>query len=144
MALGILPSFLASAWSNYMSALFQMFIYIYFRTWQSSIHAKDHTPTTRPDHNIEQCIRGSFYVPQNCEQWRVARRVLRCYRRCPGGLESLTKAAFSTQLFRDPECWSGQGSNTRPPAVPEYPQYPSTFRVPPDTQPTELIGYSPS
>ena len=38
------------------------------------------------------------------------------YRPYPRRLESLTicrcftKAALSTQLFKDPECWSGQGS----------------------------------
>ena len=28
----------------------------------------------------------------------------------------ITKAALSPQLFKDPECWSGQGLNPRPPA----------------------------
>ena len=27
----------------------------------------------------------------------------------------ITKAALSTQLFKDPECWSSQGLNPRPP-----------------------------
>ena len=40
----------------------------------------------------------------------------------------ITKAALSTRLFREPECWSGQGSNPQPPA---------TWC---DTQPTELTG----
>ena len=28
----------------------------------------------------------------------------------------ITKAALSTRLFKEPECWSGQGSNPQPPA----------------------------
>ena len=28
----------------------------------------------------------------------------------------IAKAALSSQLFKDPECWSGQGLNPRPPA----------------------------
>ena len=28
----------------------------------------------------------------------------------------ITKAALSSQLFKDPECWSGRGLNPRPPA----------------------------
>ena len=28
----------------------------------------------------------------------------------------IAKAALSPQLFKDPECWSGQGLNHRPPA----------------------------
>ena len=28
----------------------------------------------------------------------------------------ITKAALSSQLFKDPECWSGRGLNLRPPA----------------------------
>ena len=28
----------------------------------------------------------------------------------------ITKAALSTQLFKDPECWSGRGLNLRSPA----------------------------
>ena len=27
----------------------------------------------------------------------------------------IAKAALSSQLFKDPECWSGQGLNPRPP-----------------------------
>ena len=40
----------------------------------------------------------------------------------------ITKAALSTRLFKELECWPGQGSNQQPPA----PWY--------DTQPTELTG----
>ena len=29
----------------------------------------------------------------------------------------ISKAALSTQLFKDPECWSSQGSNPRPPVL---------------------------
>ena len=28
----------------------------------------------------------------------------------------MTKAALSSQLFKDPECWSGRASNPRPPS----------------------------
>ena len=40
------------------------------------------------------------------------------YHPYPRRLESLTitKAALSLQLFKDPECWSGRGLNPRPPA----------------------------
>ena len=30
--------------------------------------------------------------------------------------KTITKAALSPQLFKDPECWSGRGLNLRPPA----------------------------
>ena len=40
----------------------------------------------------------------------------------------ITNAALSIRLFKEPECWSGQGSNSQPPA-------PWC-----DTQPTELTG----
>ena len=65
---------------------------------------------------------GSFYVPQEpdkCECCGTGPTVFRPY---PRRLESLTfadvitKAAFSSQLFKDPECWSGWGSNPWPPA----------------------------
>ena len=53
--------------------------------------------TTRSDHNTGnsvpysfRTVRGFFYVSQNYEPWRTARRGLRFYRPCPIRLESLT------------------------------------------------------
>ena len=31
-------------------------------------------------------------------------------------VDVITKAALSSQLFKDPECWSGRGLNPQPPA----------------------------
>ena len=58
-----------------------------------SIHPKDHTPTTRPDHNTGnsvsysfRTVHGFFYVPQNREQWRIAKRGLPFLSRTLGSL----------------------------------------------------------
>ena len=73
-------------------------------------------------------VHGFFYVPQNYEQWRTARRGLRFYRPCPRRLASQTicRCNYKGSTFCsviDPE-----GSNPRPAA-----------RLS-DTQLTELIG----
>ena len=61
---------------------------------------------------------GFFYVPQKpdkCKCCETGRTVFPPY---PRILESLTvcgwyitKAPLSSQLFKDPQCWSGRGSN---------------------------------
>ena len=64
----------------------------------------------------------AIYIPQEpdkCECCGMGPTVFRPY---PRRLESLTfadvitKVAFSSQLFKDPECWSGWGWNPWPPA----------------------------
>ena len=62
---------------------------------------------------------GTFTFHKN-KAGKVLCTVFRPY---PRRLESLTicrclitKAALSSRLFKDPECWSGRGLNPRPPA----------------------------
>ena len=71
-----------------------------------------------------QCC-GFFCFPQISNQisGSSVRRDQRFFRPYPRGLESLTafvdvitKAALSSQLLKDPECWSGRYLNPRPPA----------------------------
>ena len=65
---------------------------------------------------------GFFYVPQEPAKCKCCGTGPTVFRPYPRRLESLTfadvitKAAFSSQLFKDPECWSGWGSNPWPPA----------------------------
>ena len=71
-----------------------------------------------------QCC-GFFCFPQISNQisGSSVRRDQRFFRPYPRGLESLTafvdvitKAALSSQLLKDPKCWSGRYLNPRPPA----------------------------
>ena len=66
---------------------------------------------------------GSFASHKNQISGSAVRRDQRFFRPYPRRLESLTaladvirKAALSSQLFKDPECWSGRDLNPRPPA----------------------------
>ena len=66
---------------------------------------------------------GFFYVPQEPYKCKCCEMGPTVFRPHPRRLESLTvcwccikKAALSSQLFKDPECWSGRGSNPWPPA----------------------------
>ena len=69
-------------------------------------------------HRFITCARG-------CE---TGPTVYHTYRRRPKSLtfaDVITKTALSPQLVKDPECWSGQGINLRPPAqqTGTYPSY---------------------
>ena len=55
---------------------------------------------------------GFFYVPKEPDKWKSCETGPTAFRSYPRILE----AALSSQLFKDPECWSGQGLNPRPPA----------------------------
>ena len=65
---------------------------------------------------------GFFYVPQEQISESAVRRDLRCFvliredYKVKPFADVITKAALSSQLFKDPECWSGRGLNPRPPA----------------------------
>ena len=65
---------------------------------------------------------GFFYVPQEpdkCECCETGPTVFPPYPRVESltsFADVITKAALSPQLFKDPECLSGQGLNPRPPA----------------------------
>ena len=99
-------------------------------------------PTARPDHNTANSVPysfrvvcGFFYVPQNCEQWRVARWGPTVYHSHQRRLESLNICrcnyngigSLYTQLFKDPG-WSGHSLN--------HPPHASYS----DTQPSDLTG----
>ena len=54
---------------------------------------------------------GFFYIPKEPDKWK-------CWETGPTAFCSyprILEAALSSQLFKDPECWSGQGLNPRPP-----------------------------
>ena len=60
--------------------------------------------------------------PTRTNQRKCCETGLSVFRPYPRTLESLTiyrcrhKAALSSQLLKDPECWAGRGLNPRPPA----------------------------
>ena len=60
--------------------------------------------------------------PTRTDQWKCCETGPTVFRPYPRRLESLTsgdvitKAALSSQLFKDLECWSGRGLNPPPPA----------------------------
>ena len=77
--------------------------------------------STSPTRFEQWC--GFFYVPQKPDKCKCCETGPTVFRPYPSRLESLTvcwccitKAALSSQLFKDPECWSGRGSNPWPPA----------------------------
>ena len=96
-------------------------------------HARCHPyPIPQPikvRHTTGVCDPYSFRIvmwvlicPTRTNQWKCCETGPMVFRPYPRRLESLTicrchyKAALSSQLFKDPECWSGQGLGPRPPA----------------------------
>ena len=77
-------------------------------------------PSTSPTLFEQWC--GFFYVPQEPDKWKCCETGPKVFRTYPRSLERIpfadviTKAVLSSQLFKDPECWSGRGSNPWPPA----------------------------
>ena len=70
-----------------------------------------HTPGSTSPTLFEQRW-GFFYVPKEPDKWK-------CWETGPTAFCShprILEAALSSQLFKDPKCWSGQGLNPRPPA----------------------------
>ena len=59
---------------------------------------------------------GFFYVPQEPDKCKCCETGPTVFRPYPKRLRLITKAALSSQLFKDPECWSSRGSNPWSPA----------------------------
>ena len=79
------------------------------------------------DHNTGVYVPYSFRTvvwvllrPTWTDQWKCCQTGRTVFRPSPRSLticrsDVITKAALSSQLFKDPECWSGRGSNPWPP-----------------------------
>ena len=71
---------------------------------------------------FSKSIVGSF-TSNKKDQWKCCEMGPTVFRPYPRSLvfamtsfaDVIAKAALSSQLFKDPECWSGQGLNPRPP-----------------------------
>ena len=72
--------------------------------WRSTTRPGSTSPTL-----FEQWC-GFFYVPQEPDKCKCCETGHRVFCPYPRRLESL----LSSQLFKDPECWSGRGSNPWP------------------------------